>query len=368
MAYTVKDAARLKEASGQKSSGRKLTKPVFTYSLSWHPEQTPDRKHMLQTAKRSIEVLGLGEHEAIIVAHRDEPQKHVHVIVSRTHPVTGLAAKMSHSKLKLSEFAHAYELEHEKIYCPQREVNQEQRRKGKKTMYRDPVICEAWARSYNGRSFVDALALKGYHLARGRRLVVVDPYGNIISPVRQLEGVKTRDFESRLQDLDLSKLPDAHAITQAKLADNRRRCDESLRYEKELSEKLERLAERQRKERGDVERSLQARVAHERNEFEEQHQVRKRSEKVTALREKVDHPKWWQRLFGITRTARRELGRLERDQNSANTRLDERVMRIETENEATLTKLAKRQAEDLRHAEDRHLALRPNRLLKNEAI
>ena len=51
MAYTAKEHERLKEASGQKTTGRKLTKPVFAFSLSWHPEQKPDRDHMLATAR-----------------------------------------------------------------------------------------------------------------------------------------------------------------------------------------------------------------------------------------------------------------------------------------------------------------------------
>ena len=74
MAYTVYEQARLKEASGQKATGRKLQKPVFSYSLAWHPEQNPDREHMLETAKKSVAVLGFTEHEMLIVAHRDEPQ------------------------------------------------------------------------------------------------------------------------------------------------------------------------------------------------------------------------------------------------------------------------------------------------------
>jgi hypothetical protein len=40
MAYTVYEQARLKEASGQKATGRKLQKPVFSYSLAWHPNRT----------------------------------------------------------------------------------------------------------------------------------------------------------------------------------------------------------------------------------------------------------------------------------------------------------------------------------------
>ena len=50
MAFTAKHQKELKEASGQKRSGAKLKKPVFAYSLSWHPEQKPDRKTMMEAA------------------------------------------------------------------------------------------------------------------------------------------------------------------------------------------------------------------------------------------------------------------------------------------------------------------------------
>jgi hypothetical protein len=137
MAYTVYEQARLKEASGQKATGRKLQKPVFSYSLAWHPEQNPDREHMLETAKKSVAVLGFTEHEMLIVAHRDEPQRHVHVIVNRVHPITGIAADLTNSKQKLSDFAHAYELEDGKVYCKQREENVQKRKEGKETRYAD---------------------------------------------------------------------------------------------------------------------------------------------------------------------------------------------------------------------------------------
>lgn len=218
MAYTAMEQSRLKEASGQSRAGRKLEKPVFAYSLSWHPEQEPDRKHMLDTARRSLRMMGLDEHEALIVAHQDEPQKHVHVIVNRVHPITGKAGDVRNSKRKFSDFAHEYELEHGKIYCLQREQNQQKREQGKLSRYHDPSIVKAWESSDNGQSFATALKKDGYTLARGRkRLVVVDPHGKKHNPVRHLEGVKAKDFNARISDLDQSRLPDADHVP--KIAD-----------------------------------------------------------------------------------------------------------------------------------------------------
>lgn len=227
MAYTAREQNRLKEASGQSRAGRKLEKPVFAYSLSWDPEQNPSRKHMLKTARNSLEMLGLSDHEAVIIAHQDEPQKHVHVIVNRVHPITGTAGDVRNTKRKFSDFAREYEREHGKIYCEQRERNHKRRHEGKLTRYHDQVIAETWDVSRNGEDFVLALEKAGYTLARGRkRLVVVDPHGKSHNPVRHLQGAKAREFNKFVSDLDSEKLPEASKVPvrtakQAEDQDNR---------------------------------------------------------------------------------------------------------------------------------------------------
>lgn len=127
MAATAMSQAELKKAAGEKATGRKLTKPGYAYSLAWHPEQQPTKDHMLSTALESLKAAGLEGYQAIILAHSDEPQQHVHVIVNRVHPETGIAATLSNSKLKLSKWAEAYEKQHGKIYCNKRVENNRKR-------------------------------------------------------------------------------------------------------------------------------------------------------------------------------------------------------------------------------------------------
>ncbi len=103
MAHTALAQAELKAAAGTKATGRKLAKPVFAYSIAWHPGERPTKAEMREAARSSLEAQGL--EEAIILCHTDEPQTHVHIIVNRVHPVTGKAATLSNSKLKLSQWA-----------------------------------------------------------------------------------------------------------------------------------------------------------------------------------------------------------------------------------------------------------------------
>jgi len=116
MAATAINQKQIKEQAGSKATGRKLAKPVFTYSLSWHAEDKPTAAHMVEQAKDTLKVLGFAENQALIVQHLDTEHPHVHVIANRINPQTGLAVKPSFSKQKLSQWAKTYEEENQ-IRC-----------------------------------------------------------------------------------------------------------------------------------------------------------------------------------------------------------------------------------------------------------
>ena len=345
MAYTAMAQERLKEASGQSRAGRKLEKPVFAFSLAWHPEQSPSREHMLETARKAITVLGLGEHETVIVAHRDEPQKHVHVIVNRVHPLTGMAGDIRNSKRKLSDFAREYERADGKIYCQQREDNHRQRAEGEPTRYADPHIVEAWQTTDCGKAFVAALAAKGYTLAQGRkRLVIIDPHGKACNPTRHLPGVRAADFKARLRDLDLGKLPDADSPPPP--------ADVMAKAEKE-AERQRRLAEfdAKAKSQTDALAQRQAQAATALALQQDRHFVSAKKrlaglyglpQKKKALLEmhcKVENAPWWKRLLGISRQERKALAEHKRAFIDALTVYREKVSHIREQNERVRTEI-----------------------------
>ncbi|WP_288132430.1 relaxase/mobilization nuclease domain-containing protein [Accumulibacter sp.] len=129
MCYTAMHADTLKEAAGIGKGGRKLRDPVYSFSLSWHPDERPDGPHMVAAAKDALRSLQLGEHQYLLVIHNDTKHPHIHAIVNRVHPETGKAATLSKDQLVLSEWAETYEREHG-IYCAQRLENNEKRREG----------------------------------------------------------------------------------------------------------------------------------------------------------------------------------------------------------------------------------------------
>lgn len=129
MIDTATHAEQLKQAAGMKA-GRKLTKPVYAYSLAWHPDQKPSQADQIAAARESLQALGLSDRQALIVSHNDQAHPHVHVIVNRVCPETGKAASMSNDRLKLSQWAEDYEKRHGKVYCEARVDNNEARARG----------------------------------------------------------------------------------------------------------------------------------------------------------------------------------------------------------------------------------------------
>ena len=129
MAATAKAAPGLKRLAGVPGAGRKAAKPVYHYSLSWKPGETPDRGEMSRAVDESLKKLGMGDRQALVVAHNDTPHRHVHVIVNRVDPETGRTASIGNDRLKLANWAERWERERGELQCPARAVNREKRQR-----------------------------------------------------------------------------------------------------------------------------------------------------------------------------------------------------------------------------------------------
>lgn len=110
--------------------GRKLAKPVYVYSLSWAPDQTPDQGEMMSAAHSSLKALRLEGLQTLIVQHTDEPHPHIHIIVNRVELDGSHARNIAYDQLRFSRWAEQYERDHGGIRCEQRVRNNELRRKG----------------------------------------------------------------------------------------------------------------------------------------------------------------------------------------------------------------------------------------------
>lgn len=215
MAWTAIHAEELKREAGVQDNGQCCTKPVFTLSLAWHPEQEPHKWEMIGAGRRALIALGLEEHETLMVAHNDTDHPHLHLIVNTVHPETGRVNRLSYSKLKLSKWAEEYEREHGRIYCDQRVENNEQRAQEDFVKYEEPeldrkaLITQLYHASDSGKAFQQALQEAGFKLAQGKRVVVIDEAGKIHSLSRQIEGINAKQIRAKLTDLVLPSVDEA---------------------------------------------------------------------------------------------------------------------------------------------------------------
>lgn len=335
MAYTAKSAAQLKKASGQKVTGAKLKKAVFAYSLSWHPEQNPSKEHMLEAAKDSLAALGLSEHEAMIAEHTDEPHPHLHIVVNKVHPLTGLVAKLKYTKEKLSDFAHKLERKEGKMYCSQREENRSKREDGQKSKYVNPIVEKAWHLSKSGAEFKSNLEDEGYQLAQGNRcIVVVDPRGKPQSAARAL-GIRAKELKSKLGKSEIENLKSfeqakadlkdvaTHAQQKTQQSEN-----DSSPMDIFIEQKAEALVElhlRQQDEFSELSAKHDRSIERKRHDLSEFYQFDRKHIQIAELEGKLEKSGFFQKLFGLHRRREIRLEELKAGLSNAHERFDEAI-------------------------------------------
>jgi hypothetical protein len=104
------EVAREMEAATLVADSR-LEKPVYHVSISFSETDRPTREQMQQAADRVLGELGLGEHQALLVAHEDKGHPHLHVMANRVHPETGKAATVSFDYRRVESVLRALEKE-----------------------------------------------------------------------------------------------------------------------------------------------------------------------------------------------------------------------------------------------------------------
>lgn len=107
-------AAKIMTATAKLSPRTK--KPTYHAMIAWHPDEAPTPEAMQAIAVQTLALLGLDEHQALIVGHGDTDHPHLHLMVNRVHPGTGKAWRTAHDYRRLDEamqrLALTYEFEH----------------------------------------------------------------------------------------------------------------------------------------------------------------------------------------------------------------------------------------------------------------
>lgn len=124
MIDTAQNADALKRAAGRSSAGRKSNgQSVFHMSLQWRGDELEreDRATMIDAAETALRILKLDHLQAVIIAHTDTAHPHVHVVVNRVNPETGIMTPIAAPDVKkLDKWADAFEVGRGLIVSPNR--------------------------------------------------------------------------------------------------------------------------------------------------------------------------------------------------------------------------------------------------------
>ena len=115
MQQTCLDQTRLKREAEKPLRGRPLEKPVMTVALAWHPEMQPDQREMIKAAQDFLNLMEWNEHQVLMVAHNDTKHRHVHLIINKVHPETGMTLNAGWYKKRSRDWALKFEREQGKI-------------------------------------------------------------------------------------------------------------------------------------------------------------------------------------------------------------------------------------------------------------
>ena len=91
LARSVRAAAA--EMADEALLAERVRRPVYHLIVSFDPDDDVDRPLMVAVADRVLGDFGLGEHQAVLVAHGDTPYAHVHLMVNRVSWRTGTACR-----------------------------------------------------------------------------------------------------------------------------------------------------------------------------------------------------------------------------------------------------------------------------------
>lgn len=96
---------------------------AYHMMIAWHQRERPTPELMQQIARRTLELAGLAEHQALIMGHGDKPHPHLHILLNRVHPETGRAWKTSNDYARLDRIMRDLASQHGCEYTPAHTFN-----------------------------------------------------------------------------------------------------------------------------------------------------------------------------------------------------------------------------------------------------
>lgn len=148
MAATAQSQDALKKAAGIKAGRASKNGPVMHVVLSFDKDEPQDREAMSAAADELLAKLGADpakmrgkskpkrrqfadEHQVMMYAHKDTENTHLHLMINRVHPETGLNLPSNNDQIKAQKWALSYSKRHGSDHkTPARAENMEARDNG----------------------------------------------------------------------------------------------------------------------------------------------------------------------------------------------------------------------------------------------
>lgn len=203
-------------------SGQRGTKGLYHAQISPAPDYVLTREQWFESVRVLEAELGLEGQPHALVLHEDKGRIHAHVVWQRTDCEKLTLIPDSHNYAAHERAARKLERQfgHERIDGPHtgktkddKSFSKAEAQQGERSALlpteRKAQLTALWQQSDSGKAFTAALHEVGYVLAQGDRrgLVIVDEHGEVHSLARQINGVKTKEIEQRLDHIDKKALP-----------------------------------------------------------------------------------------------------------------------------------------------------------------
>ncbi|MAU66702.1 relaxase/mobilization nuclease domain-containing protein [Hyphomonas sp.] len=107
------------------AQSKRVQKPVYHLIISWDEKDAPEPEQMADVMDKSLERLGLHEHQALYVAHNDTDHRHLHAMINRVHEDTGKAWEGKHDRHVLRDVLVEQEIQYGWEQTPKRSRGKE---------------------------------------------------------------------------------------------------------------------------------------------------------------------------------------------------------------------------------------------------
>ncbi len=219
-----------KEWQVQADTLTRCEKYLYSLSINPDPAQGPlTRDQYLDYIRRTEDVLGLGDQPRAVVFHIKDGREHCHVVWSRIDADNQKAVHLAFDRDKLMRVTRGFARDHgltlPEGYEKSRKVGQislyeqaQLRQTGLSKEDHKQQVTEAWQQSDDARSFVHALAERGYMLATGNRpYVLVDLYGNVNALPKLIDdkSIRTKDIQKEFPCESLPTVQEAEKLVAA---------------------------------------------------------------------------------------------------------------------------------------------------------